>query len=105
MTEEAEVDKQQRINYIRNLYAFDLFVQHRFEESLRIFAELRTGGFWMSQLSVNKSLFRDCLDEYLCHTSEIMLMHQEKLLTVLLVQRVKDLLKIDFILVDQQIND
>ena len=45
MTDDAESDKQQRINYIRNLYAFDLFVQHRFEESLRIFAELKTGQY------------------------------------------------------------
>ena len=43
MTDEPEVEKQRRIQHIRNLYAFVLFSQHRFEESLKIFAELGTG--------------------------------------------------------------
>ncbi|XP_077997895.1 vam6/Vps39-like protein [Glandiceps talaboti] len=42
MTDEAEADKQTKIQQIQNLYAFDLFSQHRFEESMQIFAKLGT---------------------------------------------------------------
>ncbi|KAI0225860.1 Vam6/Vps39-like protein [Lamellibrachia satsuma] len=42
MTEDAVEEKQRRIQHIRNLFAFDLFLQHRFDESLKIFAELGT---------------------------------------------------------------
>lgn len=42
MTEEATEEKQRRVQHIRNLFAFDLFLQHRFDESLKIFAELGT---------------------------------------------------------------
>ena len=42
MTEESSSDKNRRIQHIRNLFAFDLFSQHRFQESLKIFAELGT---------------------------------------------------------------
>lgn len=52
MTDEPEADKQLKIKDIRNLYAFELFVQHRFEESLKIFAELGTG-----MLGVKEMLF------------------------------------------------
>ncbi len=43
MTEDPEEEKTRRIHNIRNLFAFDLFSQHRFEDSLKIFAELGTG--------------------------------------------------------------
>ena len=43
MTDESAADKNRRLQHIRNLYAFDLFSQHRFKESLKIFAELGTG--------------------------------------------------------------
>ncbi|XP_006825770.1 vam6/Vps39-like protein [Saccoglossus kowalevskii] len=42
MTDEVEADKQRRIQHIQNLYAFDLFSQHRFEESMQIFGKLGT---------------------------------------------------------------
>ncbi|KAK6183438.1 hypothetical protein SNE40_010920 [Patella caerulea] len=42
MTEEPELEKQKRIRNIQNLYAFDLFCQHRFEESMNLFATLGT---------------------------------------------------------------
>ncbi|XP_070577538.1 vam6/Vps39-like protein [Ptychodera flava] len=42
MTDEAEADKQTKIQQIQNLHAFDLFSQHRFEESMQIFAKLGT---------------------------------------------------------------
>lgn len=45
MTEDPDEEKQKRIQQIRNLYAFDLFSQHSFDESLRIFAELGTGQY------------------------------------------------------------
>ncbi len=43
MTNEPEQEKKSRIQQIRNLYAFVLFSQHRFDESLKIFADLGTG--------------------------------------------------------------
>ena len=43
MTDEVEADKQRRIQQIQNLYAFELFQQHRFEESMKMFAKLGTG--------------------------------------------------------------
>ncbi|XP_071480649.1 vam6/Vps39-like protein [Diadema antillarum] len=42
MTDEVEADRQRRIQHIQNLYAFDLFQQHRFEESMKMFAKLGT---------------------------------------------------------------
>ena len=45
MTNEPEQEKKSRIQQIRNLYAFVLFSQHRFDESLKIFADLGTGNF------------------------------------------------------------
>ena len=43
MTDEAVVERNKRIRDIKNLYAFYLFSQHKFEDSLRLFAELGTG--------------------------------------------------------------
>lgn len=42
MMNETDDEKQRRINDIRTLYAFNLFCQFRFDESLKIFAELGT---------------------------------------------------------------
>ncbi|XP_033637094.1 vam6/Vps39-like protein isoform X1 [Asterias rubens] len=42
MTDEVEADKQRRIQHIQNLYAFELFQQHRFEESMKMFTKLGT---------------------------------------------------------------
>jgi hypothetical protein len=43
MTEEEEEEKQKRIHSIKNLYAFELFCQHRFDDSMQIFVKLGTG--------------------------------------------------------------
>ena len=43
MTDEPTDVKQKNINYIKNLYAFVLFTQQQFKESLEIFAALGTG--------------------------------------------------------------
>jgi len=43
MTDEVPQEKEYRLHSIRNLYAFDLFCQHRFEDSLNIFTQLGTG--------------------------------------------------------------
>jgi len=43
MTDEIPQEKEYRLHSIRNLYAFDLFSQHRFEDSLLIFTQLGTG--------------------------------------------------------------
>jgi len=45
MTDEVPQEKEYRLHSIRNLYAFDLFCQHRFEDSLNIFTQLGTGLF------------------------------------------------------------
>jgi hypothetical protein len=42
LAEEPESEKDKRIRNIKNLYAFDLFCQKRFEESLTLFAKLGT---------------------------------------------------------------
>ena len=42
MTEEEEEEKQKRIHSIKNLYAFELFCQHRFDDSMQIFVKLGT---------------------------------------------------------------
>lgn len=44
MTDEQDEEKQKRVHNIKNLYAFDLFCQHRFEESMQIFVKLGTGN-------------------------------------------------------------
>ena len=45
MTDEIPQEKEYRLHSIRNLYAFDLFCQRRFEDSLNIFTQLGTGLF------------------------------------------------------------
>ncbi|XP_064600177.1 vam6/Vps39-like protein [Liolophura sinensis] len=42
MTEEPDDEKQKLTQHIQNLYAFELFTQHRFEESMNIFTKLGT---------------------------------------------------------------
>ncbi|XP_071079249.1 vam6/Vps39-like protein isoform X1 [Haliotis cracherodii] len=42
MQDEPESEKEKRIRNINNLYAFDLFCQHKFEESMKIFDSLGT---------------------------------------------------------------
>ncbi|KAL3874849.1 hypothetical protein ACJMK2_037811 [Sinanodonta woodiana] len=42
MTDEPELEKHTRINHIKTLYAFHLFCQHRFQESMQIFVKLET---------------------------------------------------------------
>ena len=56
MTEEPAAEKQKRIQHIRNLYAFDLFSQRRFEESLKTFAELGTGDFIVYWICIVKHI-------------------------------------------------
>jgi len=48
MTDEVPQEKEYRLHSIRNLHAFDLFCQHRFEDSLSIFTQLGTGLFAVS---------------------------------------------------------
>lgn len=49
---EEGVDKDSCIHDIRYRFAFHLFTQHRFEESLKIFTELNTGERSMLPLSI-----------------------------------------------------
>uniref|UniRef100_A0A6Q2YXA1 CNH domain-containing protein n=1 Tax=Esox lucius TaxID=8010 RepID=A0A6Q2YXA1_ESOLU len=42
MKDDAEGDKRQQIHHIQNLYAFNLFCQKRFDDSMQVFAKLGT---------------------------------------------------------------
>lgn len=48
MKDDADGDKKQQIHHIQNLYAFNLFCQKRFDESMQVFAKLGTGEECMS---------------------------------------------------------
>lgn len=43
MKDDSDSEKQQQIHHIKNLYAFNLFCQKRFDESMQVFAKLGTG--------------------------------------------------------------
>lgn len=43
MKDDADGDKKQQIHHIQNLYAFNLFCQKRFDDSMQVFAKLGTG--------------------------------------------------------------
>ncbi|PIK36830.1 putative vam6/Vps39-like protein isoform X1 [Apostichopus japonicus] len=99
MTEEVEADKQMRIQNIQNLYAFELFQQERFEESMKLFAKLSTDPAQVI------GLFPDLLPgdyrnkiEYPSTPTELMGAKLEKGLTALieyLTQKRQDLLSKD----------
>ena len=42
--DEPPQEREKRVRNINNLYAFQLFCQHRFEESLQLFGKLGTGS-------------------------------------------------------------
>lgn len=42
MKDETDADKKQQIHHIQNLYAFNLFCQKRFDDSMQVFAKLGT---------------------------------------------------------------
>ncbi|XP_027028386.1 vam6/Vps39-like protein [Tachysurus fulvidraco] len=42
MKDDADGDKKQQIHHIQNLYAFNLFCQKRFDDSMQVFAKLGT---------------------------------------------------------------
>lgn len=44
MKDDSDGDKKQQIHHIQNLYAFNLFCQKRFDDSMQVFAKLGTGG-------------------------------------------------------------
>lgn len=44
MKDDSDGDKRQQIHHIQNLYAFNLFCQKRFDDSMQVFAKLGTGG-------------------------------------------------------------
>lgn len=43
MVVEPEEEKAKRKESIQNLFAFDMFCQKRFDDSLQLFAQLETG--------------------------------------------------------------
>lgn len=45
MKDDSDSEKQQQIHHIKNLYAFNLFCQKRFDESMQVFAKLGTGNY------------------------------------------------------------
>ncbi|XP_076345716.1 vam6/Vps39-like protein [Tachypleus tridentatus] len=64
MTNDKEEEKQQCVQYIQNLYAFDLFCNREFKESMDIFLELGTDPSHVI------GLFPDLLPEYFRSTLE-----------------------------------
>ena len=46
MVVEPEKEKEKRKEGIQNLFAFEMFCQKRFDDSLQLFAQLETG--WLS---------------------------------------------------------
>ena len=44
MKDDSDGEKSQQIHHIQNLYAFNLFCQKRFDDSMQGFAKLGTGG-------------------------------------------------------------
>lgn len=46
MKDDSDNEKQQQIHHIKNLYAFNLFCQKRFDESMQVFAKLGTGNLF-----------------------------------------------------------
>ena len=48
---EPEQEKAKRKEHIQNLFAFDMFCQKRFDDSLQLFAQLETGQFSFSTSS------------------------------------------------------
>ena len=49
MVVEPEKEKEKRKETIQNLFAFDMFCQKRFDESLQLFAQLQTGQFFQER--------------------------------------------------------
>lgn len=43
MKDDSDADKRQQIHHIQNLFAFNLFCQKRFDDSMQVFAKLGTG--------------------------------------------------------------
>lgn len=43
MKDDSDGEKKQQIHHIQNLYAFNLFCQKRFDDSMQVFAKLGTG--------------------------------------------------------------
>lgn len=97
MTEETEEERKQRIIRIRTLYAFNLFCQRRFDDSLKIFAELGTDPSQVVGLYPNllPKEFRDNL-EYPDHAPDLEGAELEKALLCLieyLTQKRNEVLK------------
>lgn len=65
MKDDSDSEKRQQIHHIKNLYAFNLFCQKRFDDSMQVFAKLGTGNlvwagieeFWKGEATVSLSGF------------------------------------------------
>lgn len=55
MKDDSDSEKRQQIHHIKNLFAFNLFCQKRFDESMQVFAKLGTGKCLGWQLGGMKS--------------------------------------------------
>lgn len=58
MKDDSDSEKQQQIHHIKNLYAFNLFCQKRFDESMQVFAKLGTGN---TQVWWRRGVIQACL--------------------------------------------
>ncbi len=43
MKDDSDADKRPQIHHIQNLFAFNLFCQKRFDDSMQVFSKLGTG--------------------------------------------------------------
>jgi hypothetical protein len=55
--EEPTLEKARRKENIQNLYAFELFCQKRFDESLQLFARLQTGTLRRRLMETNDKFY------------------------------------------------
>lgn len=65
MKDDSDSEKRQQIHHIKNLFAFNLFCQKRFDESMQVFAKLGTGKCLGSHRDAlvrrNEMKLTDCL--------------------------------------------
>uniref|UniRef100_A0A8C9EIR6 CNH domain-containing protein n=1 Tax=Pavo cristatus TaxID=9049 RepID=A0A8C9EIR6_PAVCR len=74
MKDDSDSEKRQQIHHIKNLFAFNLFCQKRFDESMQVFAKLGTGKCLMLPfcLQTNVALVAPLLrlENNHCHIEE-----------------------------------
>lgn len=67
MKDDSDGDKKQQIHHIQNLFAFNLFCQKRFDDSMQVFAKLGTGRAFIAH---SGHLFSVCSGQ-ICKTATL----------------------------------